>query len=431
MTNIEDNLQRRLRIAWIGTPTPGGGVGGFCRQLVEGLASTEHQVVVFAQGDEGVEQRLGWESGKVQFVYAPINWDWGRWYSRSDIAVFISSFWARIRSYKQLISLLEQQHNEQPFDVVMQFSQTELFSAKRRLRFLPPLILFPCVHAAGELRFHSRERALSRRCESRLKYWLVNLNLRQRSYLQKRAYSSVYGVIGMSRRFNEWVGLDYGIAKEYQAVVYQPIPDNSDCANDLSNSEEMSTIKEKIRLLFVGRISVRKGVEMLVDLSHRIDDLNEKVELVVLGAQSSWSNYVKLLDDLNPNVARFIGHFPHRETLDEMRKADFLLIPSHYEPGGIVVAEAMALGCGIIASDEVGSAENLPESACHRFPAGDMDRFEQVVREAIGGILNKSGKLNRSDLSTLAAEFFSPKATTSDLLRVCVRAANRQPIGEI
>lgn len=170
---------------------------------------------------------------------------------------------------------------------------------------------------------------------------------------------------------------------------------------------------------------------MLVDLSHRIDDLRDQVELVILGAQSSWSNYVKLIDDLNPNVAKFIGHFPHRETLDEMRKADFLLIPSHYEPGGIVVAEAMALGCGIVASDEVGSAENLPESACHRFPAGDMDRFEQVVREAISAKLNNSGNLNRSDLSTVAAEFFSAQATTADLLRVCMRAANRQPIGEI
>jgi glycosyltransferase involved in cell wall biosynthesis len=431
MTNLEEEPKRRLRIAWIGTPTPGGGVGGFCRQLIEGLATTEHQVVVFAQGNEEVEKQLGWEPGKVEFVYAPIDWDWGRWYSRSDLAVFISSFWARIRSYKRLIFLLERRHAEKSFDVVIQFSQTELFSAKRRLKFLPRFILFPCVHAAGELRFHNRERELSRRCESRLKYWLVNLNLRYRSYLQKRAYSSVYGVIGMSRRFNQWVRLDYGIAKECQAVVYQSKPDASICFDEFTGVDASPGDNKKVRLLFVGRISVRKGIETLVDLSHRIDDLRDQVDLIILGAQSSWSNYVKLLDDLNPNVAKFIGHFPHRETLDEMRKADFLLIPSHYEPGGIVVAEAMALGCGIIASDEVGSAENLPDSACHRFPAGDMDRFEQVVREAIGAILNKSGRLNRTDLSTLAAEFFSPKATTADLLRVCVRAANRQPIGEI
>jgi glycosyltransferase involved in cell wall biosynthesis len=431
MTNLEEEPKRRLRIAWIGTPTPGGGVGGFCRQLVEGLASTEHEIVVFAQGDQEVERRLGWTPGSVEFVYAPIDWDWGRWYSRSDLTVFISSFRARIRSYKQLILLLEQQHTEKPFDVVIQFSQTELFSAKRRLRFLPPFILFPCVHAAGELLFHNQERKLSRRCESRLKYWLVNLNLRHRAFLQTRAYLSVYGVIGMSRRFNEWVRKDYGISAKHQAVVYQPIPEELNCSDDLSTFENLNSSKKKVRLLFVGRISVRKGIEMLVDLSHRIDDLRDQVELVILGAQSSWSNYVKLIDDLNPNVAKFIGHFPHRETLDEMRKADFLLIPSHYEPGGIVVAEAMALGCGIVASDEVGSAENLPESACHRFPAGDMDRFEQVVREAISAKLNNSGNLNRSDLSTVAAEFFSAQATTADLLRVCMRAANRQPIGEI
>jgi glycosyltransferase involved in cell wall biosynthesis len=426
---MEEEPQRRLRIAWIGTPTPGGGVGGFCRQLLEGLASTEHEVVVFAQGDDEVEKRLGWESGKVEFVYAPIEWDWGRWYSRSDIAVFISSFWARIRSYKRLISLLEEKHETKPFDVVIQFSQTELFSAKKRLKCLPPFILFPCVHAAGELRFHNQERKLSKRCESRFKYWLVNLNLRQRSYLQKRAYSSVYGVIGMSHRFNEWVRSDYDIDRQNQAVVYQPIPDSFDCADDLSPSEEINPIKEKIRLLFVGRISVRKGIEMLVELSHRIDDLSDEVELILVGTSSYWSNYKRLLDDLNPRVARHLAHLPHAETLKEMRRSDFLLVPSHYEPGGIVVAEAIGMGCGIVASDEVGSAENLPERICYRFPAGNMELFEEAVRTAVDAKINAENLPSRKELTAVAEREFSPERTTSDLLKVCFQAASRKPIG--
>jgi glycosyltransferase involved in cell wall biosynthesis len=431
MTSMEEEPQRRLRIAWIGTPTPGGGVGGFCRQLVEGLASTEHEIVVFAQGNEEVEKRLGWELGNVEFVYAPIDWDWGRWYSRSDIAVFISSFWARIRSYKRLISMLEEKHNEKRFDVVIQFSQTELFSAKKRLKFFPPFILFPCVHAAGELLFHNRERGLSRRCESRFKYWLVNLNLRQRSYLQKRAYSAVYGVIGMSRRFNEWVRKDYHIEAENQAVVYQPIPDGLGCGDDLSTSEGVHPNAGKVRLLFVGRISVRKGIEMLVELSHRIADLAEKVEITIVGTSSHWSNYNRLLDELNPKIARHVVYLPHQETLKEMQRSDFLLVPSHYEPGGIVVAEAVGMGCGIVSSDEVGSAENLPEGLCYRFPAGNMKLFEDAVRKAVDGKFSARNLPSRKDLRAIAEKHFCPAKTTSDLVKVCFRAANRQPIGGI
>lgn len=427
---MEDEPQRCLRIAWIGTPTPGGGVGGFCRQLVEGLASTEHEVVVFAQGDKEVEKRLGWEPRKVEFVYAPIDWDWGRWYSRSDITVFISSFWARMRSYNKLIQILEKVHREQPFDVAIQFSQTELFSTRKRLRYLPPLILFPCVHAAGELHFHKKEKQLSARCESRLKYWLVNLNLRQRSYLQKRAYSVVYGVVGMSRRFNEWVRKDYGIASENQAVVYQPIPEAIDLPKDLDCAVAPTDSKsDRIRLLYVGRVSVRKGVEMLVELSHRIDDLSGKVELVILGAHSSWSNYVPLLKGLNPRVGKFIGHLPHAETLEEMRKADFLLVPSHYEPGGIVVAEAMRMGCAVLASNEVGSAENLPESVCCRFPAGNIDEFERIVRDAVRKKLCGEAT-GRSEVIRQSNQWFSLERSINKLTAICRRAADRKPICE-
>jgi glycosyltransferase involved in cell wall biosynthesis len=430
LTNMEDEPQRQLRIAWIGTPTSGGGVGGFCRQLVDGLASTEHEVVVFAQGDEDIEKQLGWTPGKVEFVYAPIDWDWGRWYSRSDIAVFISSFWARMRSYNKLISMLVERHRKKPFDVAIQFSQTEIFSTRKRLHHLPPLILFPCVHAAGELYFHKKEKGLSTRCESRFKYWLVNLNLRQRSYLQKRAYSAVYGVIGMSRRFNERVREDYGISDKHQAVVYQPIPEAIDLHYDRDFADGRSHSNEnRVRLLYVGRISVRKGVEMLVELSHRLDDLHEQVELILVGTSSYWSDYTKLLDDLNTRTAKYLGHMSHEYTLQEMGRADFLLVPSYYEPGGIVVAEAMRMGCALIVSDEVGSAENLPQPVCRQFPAGDIDEFERVVRDAVRKKLCGEAT-DRSEVIDQANQWFSLDRSIRNLIAICQRAADHKPIFE-
>jgi glycosyltransferase involved in cell wall biosynthesis len=430
VTNLDEEPQRRLRIAWIGTPTPGGGVGGFGRQLIEGLAEVPHEIVVFALGDSKIEERLGWANKRVEFVYAPIDWDWGRWYSRSDIAVFISSFWSRMRGYNKLIGMLEEAHREQPFDVAIQFSQTELFSTRKRLSHLPPLILFPCVHAAGELYFHNKEKRLSSRCESRFKYWLVNLNLRQRSFLQKRAYSAVYGVIGMSRRFNEWVRKDYGIASENQAVVYQPIPEgmNFPSVHDCVVVPSDST-KARVRILYVGRISVRKGIEMVVDLSNRLQDLHNQVELVVIGTSSYWSNYTKILNELNKGTAKYIGHMSHESTLQEMGRADFILVPSHYEPGGIVVAEAMRMGCAVLASDEVGSAENLPESVCRRFPAGNIDEFERVVRDAVMKKLCGEAT-GRSEVIRQSNQWFSLDRSIDKLTAICRRAADRKPICE-
>jgi glycosyltransferase involved in cell wall biosynthesis len=59
---------------------------------------------------------------------------------------------------------------------------------------------------------------------------------------------------------------------------------------------------------------------------------------------------------------RFIGFQQPANNLALMSHADALALPSRYEPHGIVVAEAMAAGTPVLASDVVGAAKDLVES---------------------------------------------------------------------
>ena len=416
-----------MRIAWIGGATGGGGVGGLGRDLLRGLLGRGHEVVVFALNDlaevaaivlDGMAEE---ERGRLRVVSRPARWEWGRWYSRHPMTTFVSSFWARKRAYGRLVRDVVAEHRRRPFDVLVQFSQIELFGLRRHLGELPPLVLFPCVHAAGELRWHRRESRYARQSEPAWRHWLVRMNLMHRSWLQAHSARAAAGVIGMSRRFNELIADDYGVRTERQAVVYQPV-DRVVCEDD--ESERAGTV----RLLSVGRISVRKGVDLIVPLSHRLSDLAGKVELEVVGAPSFWSDYSRHLRNLSASVAKWRGAAPHADVLRAMARADVLVVPSRYEPGGIVVAEALARGCVVVASDEVGSAEPVEGAAIYRFRDGDLDDLERAVRAAVGAVRLDSSAARRTARSE-AARCFNVIDMICRLETALRNAAKGVPIG--
>ena len=426
--------ERLLRIAWIGGPSLGGGVGGFCRQLINSLLEAGLDLTVFSSNTlDDFDEIMGSNGKRATLISHPPAWEWNRWYSRHPLPTFISSFWSRRRSYSHIVRAMRLAHKLKPFDAIVQFSQIELFELRKHLHELPPVLLFPCVHAAGELRWHRRESVMALRTESRLRHYLVRANLMQRALLQKKCCNSVYGVIGMSHRFNELLSIDYGVKPENQTVLYQPIdlvPTCSKPATDESVGQDSVSNDGRLKLLFVGRISVRKGLEMLVELSQRLDDVADKVSITILGGASFWSDYTNVLEDLNPRVAKFIGAKSHAEVFQWMVDSDVLLVPSHYEPGGIVVAEALERGTIIVASDEVGSAEPLPDTVCRKFRSGNMDEFEAQVRRLIAELPTQRHPMRETAMRT-ARETFAPEKLQSKLLRILETTAARKPIGSV
>lgn len=132
-------MPNQLRIAWIGGPGHGGGVGGFCRQLLTGLLQNDVDLAIFSGNSlDDFHDVMGPLSEKPQLFSHPPKWEWNRWYSRNSLAIFISSFWARRRSYSHVVKSLLEEHRRQPFDVIVQFSQTELFELRGQLHKLPP-----------------------------------------------------------------------------------------------------------------------------------------------------------------------------------------------------------------------------------------------------------------------------------------------------
>jgi glycosyltransferase involved in cell wall biosynthesis len=198
-----------------------------------------------------------------------------------------------------------------------------------------------------------------------------------RSRLQPGELDRADLVVGLSKRFNELLRADYGVPPDKLRVLYTPVDLERFSPNGTLSAANPRT------LLFVSRVSARKGVEEIVELSHRLNDLAGSVRLVIVGGATMWSDYRGNLADLNPAIAEYVGPVPTEQLPDLLRSAAMLVVPSRYEPGSIVTAEALACGVPVVLSDAVGNGEVAagPHVKVHR--AGDVDGLEAAIRSLL------------------------------------------------
>jgi glycosyltransferase involved in cell wall biosynthesis len=79
---------------------------------------------------------------------------------------------------------------------------------------------------------------------------------------------------------------------------------------------------------------------------------------------------------------RFLGFVNQPELPAVYSAADVMVIPSEYEPFGVVVNEAMCCGCAVVASDRVGSARDLVAATEPSFiyPCGNIEALSAILR---------------------------------------------------
>ncbi|MBO0357504.1 glycosyltransferase family 4 protein [Hymenobacter sp. BT186] len=110
---------------------------------------------------------------------------------------------------------------------------------------------------------------------------------------------------------------------------------------------EYPTRKEgqKIKLLFVGKLSQQKGI---ADLFAAVNALSKWVELTLVGHKGS-DNCPALDAELAKH--QWYPTLPHESVLQLMRAHDVLLFPSLFDGFGLVMTEAMSQGTPVITTD--------------------------------------------------------------------------------
>ncbi|MDP5240957.1 glycosyltransferase [Uliginosibacterium sp. 31-16] len=122
---------------------------------------------------------------------------------------------------------------------------------------------------------------------------------------------------------------------------------------------------ERPLLLFVGRVAFEKNIGFLLEVVDRVRQTLPDVLLLVTGegpALAGLRSQAAALG-LNDHV-RFLGYLDRRNALaDCYRAADLFVFASRTETQGLVLLEAMALGCPVLALSVMGTREILEGAA--------------------------------------------------------------------
>jgi glycosyltransferase involved in cell wall biosynthesis len=134
---------------------------------------------------------------------------------------------------------------------------------------------------------------------------------------------------------------------------------------------------------FVGRIEPRKGVLDLIAAAPAIRAGSPGAEVVIVG-DDPWGAFPDYLAQVR--AAHDVVHVPwHDNASGLMRHFDVLVAPSHQEPFGTVLSEAMAVGTPVVATRVGGLAEVVDDGVTGLLvEPGEPDALAAAVLEVLG-----------------------------------------------
>lgn len=115
-------------------------------------------------------------------------------------------------------------------------------------------------------------------------------------------------------------------------------------------------LRNKHLLLFLSRIHVKKGCDLLIEAFAKVAGLDDSLHLVIAGPdQTGWqAELQKQAEKLGiTHKITWTGMLLGNIKWGALHATDALVLPSHQENFGIVVAEAMACGVPVLISNKV------------------------------------------------------------------------------
>jgi len=116
--------------------------------------------------------------------------------------------------------------------------------------------------------------------------------------------------------------------------------------------------EDRKTILYVGRIVREKGIFTLLDAFEKLREQGKDVSLVLVGEGPLKEDLAKevLRRKLNDRV-KLAGFVDEKKLVSLYNSSDAFVLPSHYEPFGMVALEAMASRVPVVVSDVGGLSE--------------------------------------------------------------------------
>lgn len=223
---------------------------------------------------------------------------------------------------------------------------------------------------------------------------LVKDLVRRKSTLLKSAWITLIE----TRNIENAAGIHVTSASEADAIadfrmrlprVYE-VPNGYDPAREMGGSAavlapevEAALGSERQSLLYLGRINWKKGIDRLIRALAQVPDASL---LVVGNDEEGYTAKLIALAQAEGVRARVVFSGPVYGAAKEeiYRRAALFVMPSYSENFGNTVLEAMAAGCPVIVTPEVGASTIVAESGGGLVIAGDPAVLATSTRALLG-----------------------------------------------
>lgn len=202
----------------------------------------------------------------------------------------------------------------------------------------------------------------------------------ERSYFRTR---NLQAVLCCSENESADLGLLYGVPKQLRHVVpnsfdrrvFAPRP------ADMELRRKVAPDAEDVVLLFMGNELHRKGFSVLLDAVARAADARLKVAVVGRADPAVYARKIKQLG-LDRRVT---WYGPTDEAAAWYAASDLLVLPTQYEPFGLVIVEALATGLPVLTSRQAGAAAAVQHGVNGLLLGNpqDADELASLLRQAL------------------------------------------------
>ncbi len=344
---------RVLILSWEYPPIVEGGLARHVRKLAEQLVAQEHEVHVLTRADvtspkaSARNERLAWQAKPISaredrhgvIVHRVREPD----FPKHDLDAFIS--WV-------------DHMNED-----MRAAGAELVE-----EIAPDLVHSHDWLVAGAARQLARDAAVP---------WLVTVHAteygRHQGWVDKHPQSHIHAVerrmvrdadrvITCSHYMRRHVADVFGIpASKVTAIANGIDPSDLQPVADLPRLRARYAKPDERLILLVGRLVYEKGFHLALDALPGLIERLGKVRFLIAGSGTAEAELKEQAERLGlMEHGSFVGWTGDDELHSLYRIADLCLVPSIYEPFGLVALEAMASGCPCIVADTGGLREVVP-----------------------------------------------------------------------
>ncbi len=145
-------------------------------------------------------------------------------------------------------------------------------------------------------------------------------------------------------------------------------------------------IMNPYQIFFVGRFVKQKGIEIIVDIIPKIIKKYPKLVIKIAGGHGvmKYQKEILALEKKYKNL-QFLGWLGRQELQKAYAETNIVLVPSNYEPFGLVTLEAMIKSCIVIAN-----------------PVGGL---EEIIKNKVNGYLVENN--NSNEILKILFEIFS------------------------